>query len=398
MSEDRKSIAIQGIVEGGRVSDTSYRAWPWFDDQHRRFADRLEEWAAASLPGLLGDHKDVDAMCRRLVLALGEAGWLGPAVPKDGDGFDLRSICLAREILARHAALADFAFAMQGLGTGAITLFGTPAQRQRWLADPRAGRHLTGFALSEPNAGSDVAAMQMTAREASGGFHLAGVKTWISNGGIADQYVVFAKDGPKYTAFVLAADTPGLSVAERIDVIAPHPLATLQFDNCHVSPEAVIGERGAGMRVALATLDIFRPSVGAAALGLARRALDEALARAVDRPMFGARLGDLQLIQAKVAEMATKIDAAALLVYRAAWMRDCGGQARITREAAMAKLFATDAAQEIIDDAVQIWGAAGLVCGAAVENLYREIRAMRIYEGASEVQKIVIARSLLAPG
>jgi len=380
------------------VSDISYRTWPWFDDGHRHFADRLEAWAAAELPELLGDHKDVDAICRRLVLALGEGGWLEPAVPKDGDGFDLRSICLAREILAQHAALADFAFAMQGLGTGAITLFGTPEQRQQWLAGARSGRHLTGFALSEPEAGSDVAAMQMTAREVSGGFRLDGIKTWISNGGIADQYVVFAKDGPKYTAFALRADTPGLSTAERIDVIAPHPLATLRFDNCLVPPEAVIGARGAGMRVALATLDIFRPSVGAAALGLARRALGEALARAADRPMFGGRLADLQMIQAKIAEMALKIDAAALLVYRAAWARDGAGQARITREAAMAKLFATEAAQEIIDDAVQIWGAAGLVSGAVVENLYREIRAMRIYEGASDVQKIVIARSLLAPG
>lgn len=379
------------------MSDTTYRAWPWFDDGHRRFADRLEEWAAAELPGLLGDHKDVDAICRRLVSALGKDGWLNAAVPKDGDDFDLRSICLMREILARHAALADFAFAMQGLGTGAITLFGTPEQRQRWLPGPRGGRHLTGFALSEPEAGSDVAAMQMTAQEVPGGFRLDGVKTWISNGGIADQYVVFAKDGPKYTAFVLAAGTPGLEVAERIDVIAPHPLATLRFDNCVVPPEAVIAERGAGMRVALATLDIFRPSVGAAALGLARRALDESLARAAGRPMFGGRLGDLQLIQAKIAGMALKIDAAALLVYRAAWARDCGGRARITREAAMAKLFATDAAQEIIDDAVQIWGAAGLVSGAMTESLYREIRAMRIYEGASDVQKIVIARSLLTP-
>lgn len=377
------------------MSDTSYRTWPWFDEGHRRLADRLEEWAAAELPGLLGDHKDVDGICRRLVAALGKAGWLDPAVPRDGDGFDLRAICLTREILARHAALADFAFAMQGLGTGAVTLFGTPAQRQRWLPGPRDGRDLTGFALSEPEAGSDVAAMQMTARDAPGGFRLDGVKTWISNGGIADQYVVFAKDGPKYTAFILAADTPGLAVTERIDVIAPHPLATLRFDNCLVPQDAMIGDRGAGMRVALATLDIFRPSVGAAALGLARRALDESLARAVARPMFGARLADLQLIQAKIAEMALKIDGAALLVYRAAWARDCGGQARITREAAMAKLFATEAAQEIIDDAVQIWGAAGVVSGAVVENLYREIRAMRIYEGASDVQKIVIARSLL---
>lgn len=377
------------------MSDTSYRTWPWFDEGHRRLADRLEEWAAAELPGLLGDHKDVDSICRRLVAALGKAGWLDSAVPKDGDGFDLRAICLTREILARHAALADFAFAMQGLGTGAVTLFGTPAQRQRWLPGPRDGRDLTGFALSEPEAGSDVAAMQMTARDAPGGFRLDGVKTWISNGGIADQYVVFAKDGPKYTAFILAADTPGLAVTERIDVIAPHPLATLRFDNCLVPQDAMIGDRGAGMRVALATLDIFRPSVGAAALGLARRALDESLARAVARPMFGARLADLQLIQAKIAGMALKIDGAALLVYRAAWARDCDGQARITREAAMAKLFATEAAQEIIDDAVQIWGAAGVVSGAVVENLYREIRAMRIYEGASDVQKIVIARSLL---
>ncbi|MEP6831449.1 MAG: acyl-CoA dehydrogenase family protein [Rhizomicrobium sp.] len=377
------------------MSDTSYRAWPWFDEAHRQLAARLEIWAAAELPVLLGDHRDVDAICRRLVSALGKAGLLDLAVPRDGDGFDLRSICLAREILARHAALADFAFAMQGLGTGAITLFGTPEQRTRWLPGPREGRYLTGFVLSEPDAGSDVAAMRMTAQEVPSGFRLDGVKTWISNGGIADQYVVFAKDGPKYTAFALAADAPGLTVAERIDVIAPHPLATLKFDNCLVSPDAVIGERGAGMRVALATLDVFRPSVGAAALGLARRALEESLSRAIARPMFGARLADLQLTQVKLADMALKIDAAALLVYRAAWARDCGGQARITREAAMAKLFATEAAQEIIDDAVQIWGAAGVVSGAAVENLYREIRAMRIYEGASEVQKIVIARALL---
>jgi acyl-CoA dehydrogenase len=379
------------------LSDTSYLAWPWFEDRHRALAEKLNAWAAAELPKLLGDHKDTDAICRRMVAAMGDAGWLDLAVPTEDGTFDLRAICLAREILARHAALADFAFAMQGLGTGAITLFGTPEQRARWLPGPRAGHALTGFALSEPDAGSDVAAMRMTAQEVPGGFRLDGVKSWISNGGIAGQYVVFAKDGPKYTAFVLAADTPGLAVQERIDVIAPHPMATLEFNNCIVPRDAVIGDRGAGMRVALATLDIFRPSVGAAALGLARRALDESLARAIARPMFGARLADLQLTQVKLAEMALKVDAAALLVYRAAWARDCGGQTRITREAAMAKLFSTEAAQEIIDDAVQIWGAAGVVSGAVVESLYREIRAMRIYEGASEVQKIVIARSLLAP-
>jgi acyl-CoA dehydrogenase len=379
------------------LSDDKYLSWPWFEDRHRQLAAGLEAWAAASLPALLGDHRDLDATCRKLVAAMGAAGWLDIAVPRENEGFDLRSICLAREILARHAALADFAFAMQGLGTGAITLFGTPEQRARWLPGPRGGSQLTGFALSEPDAGSDVAAMGMTARAVPGGFRLDGVKTWISNGGIAGQYVVFAKDGPKYTAFAVAADAPGLSVVERINIVAPHPLATLGFDNCLVSEDAVIGARGAGMRVALGTLDVFRPSVGAAALGLGRRALDESLARATARPMFGGKLVDLQLTQVKLADMALKVDAAALLVYRAAWARDRGGRRRITREAAMAKLYSTEAAQEIIDDAVQIWGAAGVRSGAVVENLYREIRAMRIYEGASEVQKIVIARTLLAP-
>jgi acyl-CoA dehydrogenase len=379
------------------LSDASYLAWPWFEARHRDLAARLEAWAAAELPALLGDHRDPDAACRRLVAAMGRAGWLDLAVPQENTGFDLRSICLAREILARHAALADFAFAMQGLGTAAITLFGTPEQRAQWLPGPRSGRHLTGFALSEPDAGSDVAAMSMAAREVPGGFRLDGTKAWISNGGIADQYVVFVRDGEKYTAFAVAADAPGLRVEERIDIVAPHPMATLQFDNCFVLADAVIGARGAGMRVALGTLDVFRPSVGAAALGLSRRALEEALSRAIGRPMFGARLADLQLTQVKLADMALKVDAAALLVYRAAWARDCGGQTRITREAAMAKLFSTEAAQEIIDDAVQIWGAAGVRSGAVVEGLYREIRAMRIYEGASEVQKIVIARSLLKP-
>lgn len=379
------------------MSDASYLAWPWFEDRHRQLAARLEAWAAAELPALLGDHRDPDAICRRLVGAMGKAGWLDLAVPQENTGFDLRSICLAREILARHGALADFAFAMQGLGTAAITLFGTPEQRAQWLPGPRSGRHLTGFALSEPEAGSDVAAMGTVAREVPGGIRLDGTKAWISNGGIADQYVVFARDGEKYSAFAVTADTPGLKVVERIDIVAPHPMATLQFDDCFVPTDAVIGARGAGMRVALGTLDVFRPSVGAAALGLGRRALDESLSRAVSRPMFGARLADLQLTQVKLADMALKVDAAALLVYRAAWARDCGGQERITREAAMAKLFSTEAAQEIIDDAVQIWGAAGVRSGAVVESLYREIRAMRIYEGASEVQKIVIARSLLKP-
>jgi acyl-CoA dehydrogenase len=379
------------------LADTSFLRWPFFEERHRELGRALEAWAAAHVPALVGDHHDTDAACIRLTAALGEAGWLVHAVPEANTDFDLRSLCLIREGLSRHSALADFAFAMQGLGTASITLFGTAAQRQTWLPRPRSGQVLTGFALSEPHAGSDVAAMSMTASHAPGGFLLNGTKTWISNGGIAGQYVVFAKDGPKYTAFVVKSDAPGLSVTERIDVIAPHPMATLCFENCLVPEDAVIGARGAGMRVALGTLDVFRPSVGAAALGLARRALEQSLQRATTRPMFGGVLGDLQLTQVKLADMAVKIDAAALLVYRAAWAKDCGGQARITQEAAMAKLFATDAAQEIIDDAVQLWGATGVQSGSVTENLYREIRAMRIYEGASEVQKIVIARTLLKP-
>jgi len=374
------------------MRDRSYLDWPFFDDRHRALASALDSWAQERLPALI-DHHDIDGSCRAVAAALGEDQWLHHAVPATG-GFDLRSLCLIRETLAYHAALADFVFAMQGLGTGAITLFGTPEQKTKLLDQARSGRQLTAFALSEPNAGSDVAAMQTSARATTGGFELNGTKSWISNGGIAGQYVVFARDEGRHTAFVVSGDNPGLSIAKRIDTIAPHPLAILRFENCRVGEDAVVGGRGNGMRVALGTLDVFRPSVGAAALGLARRALSESLARASSRPMFGARLGDLQLIQAKLADMALKIDAAALLVYRAAWAKDVGGISRITREAAMAKLFSTEAAQQIIDDAVQIWGAAGLETGSVVESLYRDIRAMRIYEGASDVQKIVIARSL----
>jgi acyl-CoA dehydrogenase len=374
------------------MRDRSYLDWPFFEAKHRAFADRLEAWAAHNVPGLV-DHHDIDGSCRALAAALGRDGWLEHAVPSDGK-FDLRSLCLIRESLAYHAALADFAFAMQGLGTGAITLFGSASQRQALLTGARSGRELTAFALSEPEAGSDVAAMQTAATEVKDGFALNGTKSWISNGGIAGQYVVFARDQGRHTAFVVASSNPGLSVAARPQTISPHPLATLRFENCHVNEDAVIGGRGNGMRVALSTLDMFRPSVGAAALGLARRAFAESLARTGSRPMFGGKLGDLQLVQAKLADMALKIDAAALLVYRAAWAKDVAGAPRITREAAMAKLFSTEAAQEIIDDAVQLWGAAGVASGAVVEELYRDIRAMRIYEGASDVQKIVIARSL----
>jgi len=375
------------------MSDKKYLEWPFFEPHHRNLSDQLERWADDNVRPLI-NHGDVDESCRRLVAGLGAAGLLRHAVPTDGV-FDLRSLCLAREILAYHAALADFAFAMQGLGSATINLFGSVSQRKAWLEPVRSGNCLCGFALSEPDAGSDVAAMQMTLEEVSGGFRLSGEKMWVSNGGIANHYTVFARDQERYTAIAIKSDTPGLNVVERIDTIAPHPMAKLRFDKCLLPADAVIGERGAGMRLALGTLDIFRPSVGAAALGLARRAMDEARARARSRQIFGGKLADLQLVQSKLADMAVKIDAAALLIYRAAWVKDVGRAARITQEAAMAKLFATEAAQTIIDDAVQIWGAEGVRAGSVVEGLYREIRAMRIYEGASEVQKVIIARGEL---
>jgi alkylation response protein AidB-like acyl-CoA dehydrogenase len=345
----------------------------------------------------VGGDDALDDTCRALARALGEAGWLRHAVPEDGAAIDVRALCLIRETLARHAALVDFAFVMQGLGTATIGLFGSAAQRARFLPPARAGTSLAAFALSEPEAGSDVAALATSARRVAGGWRLDGTKTWISNGGIAGHYVVFARseDGARGTkgisAFIVPADAPGLTIAERIAVIAPHPLARLDFADCRVGEDALIGAPGDGFKLAMATLDVFRPSVGAAALGLARRAYAEALSRARSRRMFGAPMAELQLIQAKLADMAVAIDASALLVYRAAWQRD-QGQRRITCEAAMAKLYATEASQRVIDDAVQIFGGAGVQRGSVVEALYREIRALRIYEGASEVQKLIIAR------
>jgi len=380
------------------MADKSYLRWPFFDQRHRDLSDRLEAWSAAALTE--PHHGDVDATCRALVTALGAAGFLADAAPEAGAAaLDVRSLCLVRETLARHSALADFAFAMQGLGTGSITLYGTDEQRARFLPAVRAGRAIAAFALSEPDAGSDVAAMSMGATKIDRGWRLDGLKTWISNGGIADHYVVFARvdavPGTKgIAAFIVPAATPGLEIAERIEVMAPHPLATLRFTNCVVPDEALLGNPGEGFKIAMATLDIFRPTVGAAALGLARRALDEALARAKSRMIGGKPLADQQLIQAKLADMALQIDAAALLVYRAAWTRDTE-QRRITREAAMAKLYATDMAQNVIDEAVQIFGGLGVKSGVKVEELYREIRALRIYEGASEVQKLIIARQTL---
>ena len=393
------------------MRDTRDFEGPYFEDRHRTLARELDAWASEHVGPAHGS--DVDAACKALVRALGQGGWLRHAVAGTihggaADAIDTRSICLIRETLARHSGLADFAFAMQGLGAGPISLDGTAAQRQRYLPRVARGEAIGAFALSEPDAGSDVAALACAARIDGDHAVLDGEKTWISNGGIADFYVVFARtgeapgEGPQGTpsrgasgisAFIVDAGTPGFEIAERIEVIAPHPLAKLRFTNCRVPLAQRVGNAGEGFKVAMRTLDVFRTSVAAAALGFARRALDEALLRATTRKMFGGVLGDFQLTQAKLAQMATTIDGAALLTYRAAWQRDQGRN--VTREAAMAKLAATEGAQQVIDAAVQIWGGLGVVSGQPVEVLYREIRALRIYEGASEVQQLIIARELL---
>jgi acyl-CoA dehydrogenase len=375
--------------------------WPFFEERHRAFARDLDAWADAHVPQ--AHAHDIDAACRALVKSLGAGGWLRPAIGGTAyggaaDTIDTRAICLARETLARHSGLADFAFAMQGLGSGAISLDGTPQQKERYLPRVARGEAIAAFALSEPDAGSDVAAMACAARIDGDHAVLDGEKTWISNGGIADFYVVFARSGEApgargISAFIVDAGIPGFEIAERIDVIAPHPLARLRFTNCRVPLAQRIGDAGAGFKVAMRTLDVFRTSVAAASLGFARRALDEALQRATTRRMFDKTLADFQLTQAKLAQMATTVDSAALLTYRAAWQRDQGRN--VTREAAMAKLAATEGAQQVIDGAVQIWGGLGVVSEQPVERLYREIRALRIYEGASEVQQLIIARELL---
>jgi acyl-CoA dehydrogenase len=373
--------------------------WPFFDEQHRLLAERLDAWAQSNLS--TADHEDVDVRCRDLVAKLGRDGWLAHTAPGDGDErLDVRTLALIRETLAYHAGLADFAFAMQGLGAGPISLFGSPAQRAEWLPKTRRGEAIAAFALTEPASGSDVANLATAARRDGDTYVLDGEKTWISNGGIADLYVVFARTGEApgargLSAFIVRGDNPGLNIAERLDVIAPHPLARLAFKNCRVEAEAMIGAPGEGFKIAMATLDVFRTTVGAAALGFARRAFDETVRRAAQRELFGAPLGELQMVQGHLADMALDIDAAALLVYRAAWTKDRGA-ARVTREAAMAKLYATEAAQRVIDAAVQLHGGDGVRSGHPVETLYREIRALRIYEGASDVQKVVIARSVLA--
>jgi alkylation response protein AidB-like acyl-CoA dehydrogenase len=378
--------------------------WPFFEARHRDFATALDTWAATEVRDAHG--ADVDALCRRLVRQLGDAGWLrhvvaGTTFGGATDQIDTRMLCLARETLARHAGLADFAFAMQGLGSGAISLAGTDEQKARWLPRVARGEAIAAFALSEPDAGSDVAALQCAARIDGEHALLDGEKTWISNGGIADFYVVFARSGEApgsrgLSAFVVEAGTPGLEIAERIDVIAPHPLARLRFEGCRVPLANRIGAGAEGFKIAMRTLDVFRTSVAAAALGFARRAMEEGLQRATTRRMFGHTLADFQLTQAKLAQMATTIDGAALLTYRAAWQRDQGRG--VTREAAMAKLAATEGAQQVIDAAVQLWGGLGVVSGQPVERLYREIRSLRIYEGATEVQQLIIGRDLLRHG
>jgi acyl-CoA dehydrogenase len=384
------------------MADRSFLDWPFLDDHHRDLADRLEAWCVAHLTD--AHPHDTDAECRRLVRALGDGGWLRYCVPASHGGvhetLDVRSLSLIRETLARHSGLADFAFAMQGLGSGTITLFGTDEQRAHYLPDVAQGNRIAAFALTEPASGSDVASMTTTARRHGNGWVVDGAKTYISNGGIADHYILFARTGEApgakgISAFIVPADTPGLAVTERIEVIAPHPLATLTFTDMKLPADALLGEAGRGFAQAMATLDIFRTTVGAAALGFARRALDEATARVRTRKLGDGTLADSPVTQSTLAEMVLDIDTAALLIYRAGWLRDVRA-ARNTREAALAKLHATDGAQRVIDRAVQLFGGLGVTVGVPVEALYREVRALRIYEGASEVQRIVIARQHLA--
>ena len=377
------------------MSDQTYLNWPFFEDCHRKWSQKVEKFAA----GLSIDHNDVDATCRDLVQNLGESGLL-KATSSYNSTFDVRKLCLTRDILARHHGLADFSFAMQGLGTGALTLFGSEVQKNLWLPLTRSGQAISAFALTEPGSGSDVANLMMTAERDGDDYVLNGEKTWISNGGIADLYTVFARTGEApdargLSAFVISPDLSGFAVKERLQTIAPHPLATLHFEDCRVPASAMIGTAGQGFRIAMSVLDVFRPTVAAAALGFARRALDEALIRVSERHVRGAPLFDLQMVQGHIADMSLNIDASALLVYRAAWAKDTRTP-RITKEAAMAKLFSTEQAQKVIDTAVQLFGGDGVRSGMPVERLYRDIRALRIYEGASDVQKVIIARQTMS--
>lgn len=370
--------------------------WPFFEERHRALRSRLRQW----IPEHVGPIDDADdrKAAKSLVERLGRGGFLEHAVPKPGGTLDVRSLSVIRETLAYHHGLADFAFALQGLGSAPITLAGSDELKKRYLPETREGRSIAAFALSEPEAGSDVSAIATTAKRDGEDFVLDGTKTWISNGGIASYYVVFARSEPDpgtkgLSAFVVDAEASGFEVAQQIEVVAPHPLARLTFEGCRVPRSRLVGEPGQGFDIAMATLDIFRATVGAAALGFARRALDEALDRVESRQQFGKKLGEFQMTQARLADMATAVDAAALLVYRAAWAKD-RGQERVAREASMAKLYATEAAQKVVDDAVQLFGAEGVVKGSVPERLYREVRSLRIYEGTSEIQKLILAREL----
>jgi acyl-CoA dehydrogenase len=379
--------------------------WPFLEPRHKALATELDRWACRTLSDESHPHsvQAVDDACRELVRQLGEGGWLkyaigGAAYGASADTIDTRAVCLIRETLARYSGLADFAFAMQGLGSGAISNFGTQEQKQSYLPRVANGSAIAAFAISEPDAGSDVAALQCRAKTDGDSYVIHGEKTWISNGGIADFYLVFARTGEDagakgISAFIVDANTAGLEIAERIEVMAPHPLARLVFKDCRIPATRCLGEPGQGFKIAMSTLDIFRSSVAAAALGFARRALHEALSRSTSRKMFGQVLADFQLTQAKLARMATDIDSAALLTYRAAWLKDMGRP--VTVEAAMAKMTATETAQQAIDSAVQIFGALGVVSEQTVERLYREIRPLRIYEGATEVQQLIIARGII---
>ena len=390
------------------TASTSQFALPFFDAVHRDLAAALEAWA----PQQAVDESDDRLACRHWVRLLGDAGWLRYCVPAAFGGaldtLDSRALVILRETLAFHSPLADFAFAMQGLGSGAITLAGTPQQQAQYLPAVASGAKIAAFALSEQDAGSDVAAMAMTARldDSGASVQLDGGKTWISNGGIADYYCVFAKTEPQLgtrgiTAFLVDAGTPGLDDSEHIAVMAPHPLASLRLRNCRIPASAQLGELNGGFKLAMRTLDIFRASVAGAALGMARRALFEAVSHARSRKMFGQRLGDFQLTQAKLGDMAALVDAAALLTYRAAWLRDCVGTATAEQaqaysaQAAMAKMAATENAQRVIDMALQMHGGLGVKVGTKVESLYRDIRSLRIYEGATEVQQLIIGKSVL---
>lgn len=383
------------------MPDSSYLSWPFLDDHHRQLKADLERWCSVHSEKLDPAGTDLDMVCRGLVKLLGEGGWLAHTVPAthadNAQKLDVRSLCLLRESLAYQSGLADFCFAMQGLGSGPISLFGSQELKQTWLPAVASGDSIAAFALSEKQAGSDVGAMATIADREGEHYIINGEKTWISNAGIADFYTVFARSGEApgargLSAFVVAADTPGLKVSERINIIAPHPLGTLEFNNCKVPVSQMLGKPGQGFKVAMATLDVFRTTVAAAALGFSRRACDETLAHVLKRELFGAPLAELQMTQASIADMALDIDTSALLVYRSAWAKD-SGQERVTREAAMAKLHATEQAQQVIDRAVQLFGGLGVTAGQIVERLYREVRSLRIYEGASEVQKIIIARN-----